>query len=178
MAREANMVEGEGKGRGKDEPQPQLQPQSEKVAPLEPTATPPPAPEQGSTTLPALPPSPPQKDARLRPLPPPHPAARGQDQQHPQQFPIGNYDPDHVHPNELPRPDMRRELANPPHKFWDLLKLMLSTLSLISSAIIIGLGLAIASWGGTASDEEVNFGITCATVCDYRPCLLPRPLLT
>lgn len=178
MASEANMVEVKEKGKGKEEPQPQpqLQPQTEETAhqtvvPPVPTATPPAAPEKDLATLPAIPPMPPQKEASLRPLPPSHPATRGQGQEHPQPFPIGYYDPDHVHPDE-------RELANPPGTRWYFLELVLSTLSLIFSAIMVGLGLAIASWGGRFwefSNEEINFGVTCATVCDHRTCPYPSP---
>ena len=171
---------------GKDEPQPQPQPQTEetthpteetttkteKVVPPVPTTTPPPAPENDSETPPALPPRPPQKEAPLRPLPPSHPATRGQDRAYPQPFPVGTYDPDHVHPDE-------HELANPPDTRWDFIKLILWTLSLLFSAVMIGLGVAIASWGGTFSVEEAQLGATSATVCKIVALPgCPSPLLT
>ncbi|KAM7214231.1 hypothetical protein V8F06_010420 [Rhypophila decipiens] len=74
---------------------------------------------------------------------------------HPEIFPVSNYDPTDVHPHE---PEQV-----PFSKGWNTAKLVLSTISLIFSAVVIGLGLAIATWGGTFSTQEAIFGLTGST---------------
>ncbi|KAK4213688.1 hypothetical protein QBC37DRAFT_373796 [Rhypophila decipiens] len=107
------------------------------------------------TAPPSLPPRPlSHVQAPYQPLPP-HMIAAERGSRHPEIFPVSNYDPTDVHPHD------REQL--PFNKKRHTAKLTLSTISLIFSAVVIGLGLAIATWGGTGSTQELHFGLTGTT---------------
>ncbi|KAK3318811.1 hypothetical protein B0H66DRAFT_533322 [Apodospora peruviana] len=114
-------------------------------APPVPTETPPPVPE--NTAAPRQPSRPARGQAQLpQPLPSAHPSAKGQHQPPLPSVPPG-YIPD-------PYYDAHHVPVGPPAMIpfspgWHKAKLVLEISSLLSSAVIIGLGIALGAMGGT-----------------------------
>lgn len=129
------------------------------------TTPPPPVSEKDAAKAPPSPPQPPPRPPQkvqtplLQPLPPPHPHATAhRGSRHPEVFPVGYYDP-----SDATLPNGPEQVVF--SKGWRITKLVMSTASLVCSVVVVGLGIAIASWGGKFSIQEALFGITTATVC-------------